>query len=149
MRFLLLALSSLLLCLSCTPKADTVEDLKTRLVTLPDGRQIRAEVLIAPAEMARGMMYRDPLPEGRGLLFIHDKPAPYRYWMSNVKAPLDIIFMDPARQIVEISANTPPCTSKPEACPLYGGHFYEQFVLELRAGEAQRLGLRQGQLLTF
>jgi hypothetical protein len=99
--------------------------------------------------MARGMMYRDALPEGRGLLFIHDNPAPYRYWMSNVKVPLDIIFMDPSRQIVEISANTPPCTSKPEACPLYGGHFSTQFVLELRAGEAQRLGIHNGQTLTF
>ena len=94
-------------------------------------------------------MYREPLTQGRGLLFIHDKPQPYRYWMSNVTAPLDIIFMDSNRQIVEISADTPPCTSKPEACPVYGGHNYEQFVLELRAGEAQRLGLHKGQTLTF
>jgi uncharacterized membrane protein (UPF0127 family) len=106
-------------------------------------------VLVKPAEMARGMMYRDPLPQGRGLLFIHEKPAPYRYWMSNVTAPLDIIFMDSNRQIVEISADTPPCTSKPAACPVDGEHNTEQFVLELRAGEAQRLGLHKGQTLTF
>jgi uncharacterized membrane protein (UPF0127 family) len=149
MRFLSLALFSLLLCLSCAPKTDTVDDIKTRLIALPDGRQIRAEVLVSPAEMSRGMMYRDPLPQDRGLLFVHDNPAPYRYWMPNVKAPLDIIFMDPARQIVEISANTPPCATEPKACPLYGGHFTEQFVLEMRAGEAQRLGLHQGQTLTF
>jgi uncharacterized protein len=151
MRFFPLALLTLLICAGCSPKGEggAVEDLKARLVTLPDGREIRAEVLVKPAEMARGMMYRDPLPQGRGLLFIHDKPAPYRYWMSNVTAPLDIIFMDSNRQIVEISADTPPCTSKPEACPVYGGHNIEQFVLELRAGEAQRLGLHKGQTLTF
>lgn len=149
MRFFPLVVLVLLVAFGCGPKGGAVEDLKTRLVILPDGREIRAEVLIRPAEMARGMMYRDPLPQGRGLLFIHDKPAPYRYWMSNVTAPLDIIFMDSNRQIVEISAATPPCTSKPEACPVYGGHAYEQFVLELRAGEAQRLGLQKGQMLTF
>jgi len=151
MRFFPLGLLTLLICVGCGPKGEgrAVEDLKTRLVTLPDGREIRAEVLVKPAEMARGMMYRDPLPQGRGLLFIHEKPAPYRYWMSNVTAPLDIVFMDSTRQIVEISADTPPCTSKPEACPVYGGHSIEQFVLELRAGEAQRLGLRKGQTLTF
>jgi len=151
MRFFPLGLLTLLLCVGCGPKSKggAVADLKTRLVTLPDGREIRAEVLVKPAEMARGMMYRDPLPQGRGLLFIHEKPAPYRYWMSNVTAPLDIIFMDSNRQILEISADTPPCTSKPEACPVYGGHNIEQFVLELRAGEAQRLGLRKGQTLTF
>jgi uncharacterized membrane protein (UPF0127 family) len=69
--------------------------------------------------------------------------------MSNVKVPLDIIFMDAGRRIVEISANTPPCLKKPADCPVYGGHTDEQFVLELRAGEAQRLGLQKGQTLAF
>ena len=69
--------------------------------------------------------------------------------MSNVKAPLDIIFMDANRQIVEISADTPPCTRKPEACPVYGGHNIEQFVLELRAGEASVSGFTQARHLTF
>src|SRR5215467_11914138 len=147
--FVLAALLAFLTGLGCGSKSGPVEDLKTRAVILPDGREILAEVLTRPAEMARGMMYRDPLPQGRGLLFIHDKPAPYRYWMSNVTAPLDIVFMDSNRQIVEISADTPQCTSKPETCPVYGGHAYEQFVLELRAGEARRLGLQKGQTLTF
>jgi uncharacterized membrane protein (UPF0127 family) len=149
MRSLLLVLPGALLCFGCGPKVDSAEDLNTLVVTLPDGHQIRTELLTKPAEIAHGMMYRDALPQDRGLLFIHDKPAPYRYFMSNVKAPLDIIFMDSHRQIVEISAETPPCTSKPASCPTYGGHYYEQFVLELRAGEAQRLGLHKGQTLSF
>jgi len=76
--------------------------------------------------------------------------APYRYWMSNVKVPIDIVFMDSSRQIVEICADTPPCTTaKKEDCPVYGGHHYEQYVLELGAGEAKRLGLQKGQTLSF
>ena len=146
-RFALLGIACLAGCTG--PQTDSVEDLHTRIVTLPGGGEIRAEVLIKPAEMQRGMMFRDPLPQGRGLLFVHDRPAPYRYWMSNVKAPLDIIFMDENRQIVEISADTPICTSKPADCPLYGGHHNEQYVLELRAGEAKRLGLHEGQTLNF
>ena len=119
-------------------------------MTLPDGQQIRAEVMIKNDEMARGMMYRDSLPKGRGMLFIHPKPAPYRYWMHDVKIPLDIIFMDETRKIVEISPDTPPCTTaQPNDCPVYGGHHNEQFVLELAAGEARRLGLQAGQTLTF
>ena len=70
MRFLPIALLAVLLCVGRGPKGGAVEDLKTRLVILPDGREIRAEVLIQPSEMARGMMYREPLPQGRGLLFI-------------------------------------------------------------------------------
>ena len=151
MRFVSLALVILLVCCGGDRQAENSveEQLNTRIVTLPDGAEIRAEVLIKPAEMARGMMYREPLPQGRGLLFVHPKPDYYRYWMSNVKAPLDIIFMDANRQIVEISADTPPCTTKPADCLLYGGHQLEQYVLELRAGEAQRLGLHTGQKLGF
>jgi uncharacterized protein len=152
MRSLLPVLLAAATFVSCGdgPKTAGLEALNTRVVTLPDGRQIRAEVMINPAEVSRGMMFRDALPRDKGMLFIHDKPAPYRYWMYNVKAPLDIVFMDANRRVVEISADTPPCTTtKPEDCPVYGGHHYEQFVLELRAGEAKRLGIQTDQLLTF
>jgi len=151
MRFLLPVLVALVVCASCGgPRTESLEDLSLQVITLPDGRQIRAEVMIKPEEMTRGMMYRDALPQGRGMLFIHSQPAPYRYWMSNVKVPLDIVFMDSSRQIVEICADTPPCTTaKKEDCPVYGGHHYEQYVLELGAGEAKRLGLQKGQTLSF
>ena len=64
--------------------------------------------------------------------------------------PLDIIFMDSNRQIVEISADTPPCTTKPDDCPIYGGHHIEQFVLELRRRRGHSgSAFTKGQTLTF
>jgi|SRR5215467_13787987 len=151
MRSFGLVLLALGLCLGCARKNDesSGDQINTSIVILPDGSEIRAEVLTKPSEMEHGMMYRDALPQGHGLLFVHQKPAPYRYWMSNVKFPLDIIFMDASHKIVEISANTPICTTKPEDCLTYGGHHLEQYVLELRAGEARRLGLHEGQTLRF
>jgi len=47
MRFLRIALLAVLLCFGCGPKAGDAEDLKTRRVTLPDGREIRAEVRLS------------------------------------------------------------------------------------------------------
>jgi len=150
MRFLVPALLVMCVCLGCSRTDDTSGDqLGTIAVTLPGGTEIRAEVLTKPADMEHGMMYRDALPQGRGLLFVHQKPAYLRYWMANVKAPLDIIFMDENHKIMEISPDTPICTTKPEDCLTYGGHHLEQYVLELRAGEAQRLGLHEGQTLRF
>ncbi len=143
------ALFVLMLCIGCGSKPDDVPDLNTQVVTLPAGGQIRAQVVLTQGEMETGMKFRDALPHGRGMLFVHKNPGPYVYWMSNVKVPLDIVFMDSSHRIVEISPDTPPCTKKPAECPVYGGHTAEQFVLELRAGEAQRLGLRQGQTLGF
>lgn len=149
MPSLLPALLALLLCIGCGSKPDLAEDINTQLITLPAGGQIRAQVVLTQREMESGMKFRDALPQGRGMLFVHNKSAPYVYWMSNVRVPLDIVFMDSSHRIVEIAADTPPCAKKPEECPVYGGHASEQFVLELRAGEAQRLGLHQGQTLGF
>lgn len=131
----------------CGPKTVSLEELGTRVINLPNGKQIRAEVVINPADMQRGMMFRDSLPQGRGMLFIHQNPGTYAYWMYQVRIPLDIIWMDSNRRIVEISANTPPCPGK--ECPTYGGHETARFVLELAGGEAQKHGLRVGDTLTF
>jgi uncharacterized membrane protein (UPF0127 family) len=137
--------------LSCNRDTDvsSPDQVSTTVVGLPDGTEIRAEVLTKPADMEHGMMYRDALPQGRGLLFVYQKPAYLRSWMSDIKVPLDIVFMDASHTIMEISADTPICTTKPEECPTYGGHHLEQFVLELRSGEAKRLGLHEGQTLRF
>ena len=150
MRFFLLVLLAVA-SLSCSRDNDvsSPEQVSTTAVGLPDGTDIRAEVLTSSAAIERGMMYRDPLPQGRGVLFVYQKPAYLRSWMSNVKAPLDIVFLDAGHTIMEISAATPVCTTKPEDCLTYGGHHLEQFVLDLRAGEAKRLGLHEGQTLRF
>jgi uncharacterized membrane protein (UPF0127 family) len=125
------------------------ELLGTRKVTLPGGQEIRAEVEMNPIDMQKGMMFRDSLARGRGMLFIHENPGLNPYWMYRVRIPLDILWMDTSHRIVEISADTPPCKTKASLCPTYGGHQTAQFVLELGAGEAKRLGLSVGQTLEF
>ncbi len=129
--------------------SDTEDALKTRIVTLPGGQKIRAEVLVNPQEMARGMMFRDSLAPDRGMLFIHMEPGTYSYWMYQVKIPLDIIWMDSEHHIVEISADTPPCRSAASQCPTYGGHATARYVLELAGGMAAKYNLKAGDVLDF
>jgi len=83
------------------------------------------------------------------MLYVHQTPGLYPYWMYQVKIPLDRIWMDQHRNIVEISADNPPCKTKASLCPNYGGHQEAQFVLELGGGEARRLGLSLGQTPDF
>lgn len=120
-----------------------------RIVTLPGGKKIVAEVMLRPEDQARGMMFRDELPPGRGMLFIHDAPARRSYWMHNVKIPLDIIWMDAQRRVVEISANTPGCLDRAENCRSYGGAKPSMYVLELAGGQAAKLGIVEGVTLEF
>jgi uncharacterized membrane protein (UPF0127 family) len=149
MRYFTILILSILLGASCGPRDSGLDELNTRTVTLPGGQQIIAEVKTDPKTMQYGMMYRDSLPKGRGMLFVHQKPGPYTYWMHNVRIPLDIIFMNPRREIVGIAVNAPPCLGEAASCPHFGGAPNTQFVLELAGGESKRLGLRAGSVLTF
>ncbi|MFN7938701.1 MAG: DUF192 domain-containing protein [Bryobacteraceae bacterium] len=127
-----------------------IDAINMRQITMPGGQLVQAEVLTRREDMMSGMMFRSTLAPDRGLLFVHSKPGRFSYWMHNVKVPLDIIWMDTEHNIVEVSANTPPCLdSDPVRCPHFGGAEDSQFVLELAAGMAEKYGLRKGIKLSF
>ena len=64
--------------------------------------------------------------------------------MYQVRIPLDIIWMDRYRAIVEIAANAPPCKTVASQCPHYGGNSERaQYVLELAGGMAAKYGLKR------
>ena len=151
---MLLRYAVLILCLAAPgcrqdSPGNALEGLDTRTVTLPDGQKVRAEVEIKPQDMARGMMFRESVPDGTGMLFIHSQPGKYPYWMYQVKIPLDILWLDGSRRIVEISEATPPCHTKASECPTFGGHAQARYVLELGAGQVKRHNLRLGDTLAF
>jgi uncharacterized protein len=119
------------------------------LVMLPDGSTVHVELAKTEAERQFGLMERTSLPEGRGMLFIHDQPGRYPYWMYDCKIGLDIIWMDQSHRIVEMSPNTPPCKGKADTCPNYGGHETSVYVLELPVGSIKTHQLAVGQVVNF
>lgn len=88
-------------------------------------------------------MFRDSLPDGHGMLFIHDREEPQAYWMKNTRIALDILYFDSALALVSQQRDVPPCSAG-NACPPYPSHRPARYVLELNAGEAARLGLAEG-----
>jgi uncharacterized membrane protein (UPF0127 family) len=149
MRYFLPLLLLVLAWTGCNSSESSADVLGMRTVTLPAGQKIRAEVEMTPEDMQKGMMFRDSLPRDRGMLFIHQAPGLYPYWMFQCKIPLDIIWMDSSHRVVEISADTPACKTEASQCPNYGGHQQAQYVLELGGGEARRLGVAVGQTIQF
>jgi uncharacterized protein len=119
------------------------------LVKLPDGFVVHAELAVTKAEREYGLMDRTSLPQGRGMLFIHDEPGRYSYWMYHCKIGLDIVWMNPEHKIVEMSADTPPCKGKARTCPSYGGREVSQYVLELLEGSIHEHHLTLGQVVNF
>jgi len=119
------------------------------LVMLPDGSTVHVELAKTEAERNFGLMERTSLPQGRGMLFIHDQPGRYPYWMYDCRIGLDIVWMDQAHRIVEMSPNTPPCKGKSTTCPSYGGNETSLYVLELPVGSIKAHQLATGQTVNF
>ena len=127
----------------------TLADLAMHDVTLPGGQIIHAELATTPAQMQRGLMFRTSLAADRGMLFVYQQEGNYPFWMFQTLIPLDMIWMDSRRHIIEISADTPPCKTDESQCPNYGGHEPAQFVLELNGGAAAKYHLKIGDEITF
>ena len=129
---------------------NVTDEIGLTIVTLPDGTRIRAETMRDDIELIKGMMFRETLPAGRGMLFIHPEEDIFHYWMYQTKIPLDIIWMDHDRRVVEMSLDTPPCqATNAKDCANYGGSYKSKYVLELNAGAARKAGIKVGDTLSF
>ena len=112
------------------------------------GERIRVEVADNDEERARGLMFRDAMERGHGMLFVHEREEPQAYWMKNTRIPLDILYFDDDRRLVSQQRDVPPC-SLSDNCPPYPSDAPARYVLELNAGEAARIGLEDGAELRF
>jgi uncharacterized protein len=97
------------------------------------------EMARSPAEQSRGLMFRTLVPPGTGMLFVHDRPRPVSMWMRNTPTALDMLFIAEDGTIESIAADTTPFSETVISSngPVAG-------VLEIKAGEAERLGIQEG-----
>lgn len=119
-------------------------------LTLPDGKQIEVELRLTFEELSKGMMFRSQLPPDKGMLFVFGDRQKRSFWMFQTLVPLDMVWMDDDKRVVEIVDNAPPCTERDfRNCPTYGGNFEAAYVLEVAAGRAAALGLDVGDQVSF
>jgi uncharacterized membrane protein (UPF0127 family) len=141
-RALLLTLTlGLLFCAGQAGKARFVK------VYFPDGFVVTAELAVTDEERQQGLMFREKMPEEQGMLFLFEEEAVHAFWMKNMKFPIDILWLDSQKKIVHLESRVPPCPADP--CPSYVPQAPASYVLELKAGTAQKHGLRLYDRLDF
>ena len=97
-----------------------------------------AEVASTADERAEGLMYRDEVPDGTGMLFVFQDSQPRAFWMANTYVALDIAYMNPSYRVVDIIAMEPLITeSYPSRAPA-------MFALEVRQGWFAEQGVAVG-----
>ncbi len=101
------------------------------------------EIATSTMDQARGLSYRQTLPQNQGMLFIFNQPEDRKFWMLGMKFPLDFIWIREGL-VVAISENIPPPkgVSMPQVIdPLEA----TDMVLEVNAGEIAKQGIKVGQ----
>ncbi len=111
------------------------------------GHRIKVEIAADDASRAHGLMERTSMPAGHGMLFVFPDSQIRTFWMKNTLIPLDMLFFDADRKLVTLHADVPPCKADP--CATYPSTARARYVLELNAGTAATLGVREGDIATF
>ena len=63
---------------------------------------VRAEIARTQEERQQGLMFRQNLPDGEGMLFIFERDEILSFWMRNTYIPLSIAFITYDGRIVDI-----------------------------------------------
>lgn len=120
-----------------TPTDNVIESLS---VSSAGGvHDFSVEIVDTKESMARGLMHREHLDQGAGMLFDFKRVRHINFWMKNTLIPLDIIFIKADGTIANIAENTTPLSedSIPAAEPVLG-------VLEINGGLSAKLGIKPG-----
>jgi uncharacterized membrane protein (UPF0127 family) len=101
-------------------------------------RSFTIEIADTDQNRSAGLMFRTDMPDDRGMLFVFPRTHRTSFWMMNTPMALDLAFINESGHIVAIRWGQP--FSAASIQPLTPS----RFVLELKAGTAQKAGIREG-----
>jgi len=106
--------------------------------------QLDIEIAETEYETQTGLMYRNSMEDGQGMLFIFPDMAYHSFYMKNTKFPLDIIYIDEQLKVASIIKNAQPLneSSLPSQVPV-------KYVLEVKGGLSDVWGINTGDRIAF
>jgi uncharacterized membrane protein (UPF0127 family) len=99
---------------------------------------VLAEIARTASEREEGLMYRESLEDGRGMLFVFSDSQIRSFWMRNTLIPLDIAYLDESLRIVDIQG------MEPETDDAHPSARAAMFALEVPRGWFGKKGIEVG-----
>lgn len=95
-------------------------------------------------QLEYGLMFRNELKDGHGMVFLYPEPIKAGVWMKNTFIPLDVLFFNTQNKIVGILENLEPLDETPcmAEVPVKG-------FIELPAGTIQKHQIKVGDKIRF
>ncbi len=114
----------------------------TATIELVDGKGSREELTVelarTAAERSRGLMFRQELPEDRGMLFIYEEDTASGFWMKDTPIPLSIAFIAADGTILDMQ------DMEPFSLELHRPSEPYRYALEVNQGWFEEHGLAPG-----
>lgn len=142
-----LALALLLTLTACSGEETAAEPGDGRVRATLDGVRLVLEVADTPEERAVGLMRRESVPDGTGMLFRYDELTTGRFYMYDVPIPLRAVFVRAGKVVFNVVM--PPCEEgiAPANCPTYGPD--EQFDTVVETAPETLPDVQPGDLLVL
>ncbi len=118
-----------------------IQDTHTRMKITINNKTIEAEVCNSLLSKAKGLMFSFS-SKPRPLLFIFSKEEIYSLHMLFVFFPIDVLFLDSSKRIVELKNNFLPFT-------FYKPKNKARYIIELPKGSITKYHLNQGMKAIF
>jgi len=106
------------------------------------GNRIVAEVANTGAKKEKGLGGRASLENGRGMYFPFDSVQYWVFWMKDMEFPIDAVWVRDGRVVDVTRGAMPPREGRPPQT--FSPALPADAVLEIAAGEVDRLGLAAG-----
>ena len=98
-----------------------------------------------------GLGGRDRLARERGMWFDMGGTGNATFWMRGMRFPIDIVWISDSLVVTGVAERLPfPEQGTPDSSlPSYSSGVPIRYVLEINAGLAEELGIREGSAVTF
>ena len=112
-------------------------------VTVGGAPPLHVEVAETPAERRRGLMDRESLEPGTGMLFLFPSPREGSFWMYKTLVPLSIVWAADGK-VVGVAEMDPCPHDDPDRCPRFMAPAAFDLAVEAPAGTFTDAGVRAG-----
>ncbi|NCT00071.1 DUF192 domain-containing protein [Candidatus Parcubacteria bacterium] len=109
------------------------------------GRELSVKVADTPESRAHGLSGLDLLPAGEGLLFVFEAPESPGFWMKDMNFPIDILWFDSEKKLVDITEDFLPESFPETVYPIEP----VMYVLETNINEFENIGDLIGEGFVF
>lgn len=96
-----------------------------------------------------GLMFRKNLHKDRGLLMVFNNETRTGIWMFGMRFPIDLVFIDKDKRIVDLREHIKPLSLKPNTWRVYYPKKPVKYILEANKGVIRKTNACIGDVLGF